>query len=268
MNNRNWKRLCKGEVQAKQLEIEFKKERVRYLEKPILFNTEMVKAILEGRKTKTRRVIKKKYSNTDIDFHEDKYGKRLIEIQNDAPKSIVHPDGSKTVHLVACEEIKKPYKVGDILYVRETWMISNPFGDFARDDRTAEYMYKARYTKGKRIPITRENEKNLGVWKPSIHMPKEASRIFLKVTNVRAERLQDITEEQAINEGVGDLFLEYIANCGDEKYKVPMKHETLAIDQFELLWNSTLKKEQLKVYGWNANPWVWVIDFERIERGE
>jgi hypothetical protein len=215
---------------------------VSELEKQILFNTEMVKAILEGRKTCTRRVLKQPFE--------------------------VHPNGFITKRkgnerLIPYEA---PYKVGDILYVRETWMISNPFGDFARDNMTAEYMYKAGYAKGKRIPITRDKETNLGVWKPSIHMPKEAARIFLKVTDVRVERLQDISEKQAINEGVGDLFLDYIANCEGEKYKVPMEHDTLAIDQFELLWNSTIKKVDINHYGWDTNPYVWVIEFERIEK--
>ncbi|MFT8351096.1 hypothetical protein [Clostridium saccharoperbutylacetonicum] len=97
-------------------------------------------------------------------------------------------------------------------------------------------------------------------------MPKEAARIFLKVKDVKVERLQDITEEQAINEGVGELYLEYIANCGNEKYNAPMKHETLTIDQFELLWNSTIKKADIGHYGWEANPWIWVIDFEVVKK--
>ncbi|MDU4954010.1 MAG: hypothetical protein E6X21_17000, partial [Clostridium sp.] len=91
------------------------------MEKPILFNTDMVRAILEGRKTCTRRVIKNKYDNADITFFENKYGKRLVYMQNDTPKDIIHEDGSRTCHLKAYEEIKKPYEVGDILWVRETW---------------------------------------------------------------------------------------------------------------------------------------------------
>lgn len=223
-NNSNWKKLCKGELEAKQIKINIKNERVRNLEKPILFNTEMVQAILEGRKTCTRRVLKQPFE--------------------------VHPNGFITKRkgnerLIPYEA---PYKVGDILYVRETWMISNPFGDFARDNMTAEYMYKAGYAKGKRIPITREKEKNLGVWKPSIHMPKEAARIFLKVTGIRVERLQDITHAQILKEGTN------VIKSGYDR------------DDYEFcwinLWEPNCTKEE---YRWNNNPWVWVIDFEKIK---
>lgn len=214
---------------------------MRYLEKPILFNTEMVKAILEDRKTCTRRVIKKKYSNTDIDFHEDKYGKRLVEIQNDAPKPIVHPDGSKTVHLVACEEIKKPYKVGDILYVRETWCDVEK--DFRKDDDIdigdCKYIFKVD-DNGEKHPLI---EGYIKRWRPSIHMPKEAARIFLKVTSVRPEKLQDITEDQIKKEGIREEF------------------PPLAQDAFQELWDSTTKE-----YRWRLNPWVWVIEFERYQK--
>lgn len=86
----------------------------------------------------------------------------------------------------------------------------------------------------------------MGVWKPSIHMPKVAARIFLKVNNVRVERLQDITEEGTVNEGIG--------RYGKWKLK------------FEKLWDSTVNKKDIDKYGWNANPYVWVISFERCEK--
>lgn len=212
---------------------------MRYLEKPILFNTEMVKAILEDRKTCTRRVIKKKYSNTDIDFHEDKYGKRLVEIQNDAPAPVKNPNGTTTYSLVACEEIKKPYKVGDILYVRETWKeFKKRIGQGEQCHLGSFYGYKA----------DEDNHGNPsefydGKWKPSIHMPKVAARIFLKVINVRAERLQDITEDQIKKEGIREEF------------------PPLAQDAFQELWDSTTKE-----YRWRLNPWVWVIEFERYQK--
>ena len=145
----------------------------------------------------------------------------------------------------------------DILYVRETWQISNPMGDFARNDRTAEYVYKAGYAKGKRILIIRDKEKNLGVWKPSIHMPKEAARIFLKVTNVRVERLQDITDEGCKAEG-----------CYMPCYEVGTNKEKNDKAFFKIIWDSTLKKDQLEQYGFVANPYVWVIEFERIDKSE
>ena len=80
-------------------------------------------------------------------------------------------------------------------------------------------------------------------WKPSIHMPKAAARILLKVTDVRVEKLWEMTQEDCINEGCGELSEE----------------------QFGQIWNSTIKKKDLDIYGWKSNPWVWVIEFERVE---
>ncbi len=193
--------------------------------KPILFNTAMVQAILDGRKTTTRRIIK---VNNSLEFMGFKEGKALL-----GKGCCIH------------ETIKAPYMPGDILYVRETWGISNSLGDFARNNRTAEYVYKAGYSKGERIPMVREQEKNLGVWKPSIHMPKDVARIFLKVTSARVERLQDITEDGIRAEGITEEWPPH------------------AMDKFRKLWDSTTKE-----YRWETNPWVWVIEFERIEKSE
>lgn len=193
--------------------------------KPILFNTEMVQAILDSRKTTTRRIIK---VNNSLEFMGFKEGKALL-----GKGCCIH------------ETIKAPYMPGDILYVRETWGISNPLVDFAMNNRTAEYVYKAGYSKGERIPMVREQEKNLGVWKPSIHMPKDVARIFLKVTSARVERLQDITEDGIRAEGITEEWPPH------------------AMDKFRKLWDSTTKE-----YRWETNPWVWVIEFERIEKSE
>ena len=205
--------------------------------KPILFNTQMAQAILEGRKTTTRRLVKVNSSldfigcsSTGGDFDAAAFGKGCYE---------------KILDAKIIERVKAPYMPGDILYVRETWGISNPLGDFARNNRTAEYVYKAGYSKGERIPMARDQEKNLGVWKPSIHMPKVAARIFLKVTSARVERLQDITEEGIRAEGITEEWPPH------------------AMDKFQELWDSTTKE-----YKWRLNPWVWVIEFERIEKSE
>ncbi len=225
-------------------------------EKPILFNTEMVKAIMEGRKTVTRRIIKNKYSNANIEWFEDKYGKRLVYMQNDSPKDIIHDNGSRTCYLKSYKEILQPYKVGDILYVRETW---------CKDGES--YFFKADTDMDEAIIYMAINDLK---WKPSIHMPKEAARIFLKVTNVRVERLQDITEEGAIKEGIraytkDEKVYNYALN--EEQYPwIVMPREP--ITPFCKLWNSTIKKDQLNKYSWQANPWVWVIEFERIEKGK
>ncbi len=205
--------------------------------KPILFNTAMVQAILDSRKTTTRRIIK---VNNSLEFMGFKEGKALW-----GKGCCIH------------ETIKAPYMPGDILYVRETWGISNPMGDFARNNMTAEYIYKAGYAKGERISITREDEKNLGVWKPSIHMPKVAARIFLKVTSVRVERLQDITEDGIRAEGITcDKEYEEFKNAAESNCEV----------KFATLWDSTVNKKDINNYGWNANPYVWVIEFERCDK--
>ncbi|WP_310603578.1 hypothetical protein [Anaerosporobacter sp.] len=239
--------------------------------KPILFNTQMVQAILEGRKTCTRRLIKYKYSNTEMKIRTDKYGTRLIEIQKDI-EGVTHgrnDDGSTWNKLLGYIEPKPKYKVGDVLYVRETFCPNYFDESIARCRNGNKNAYKADYNKkivGDVVPEPK--------WKPSIHMPKEAARIFLKVTSVRYERLQDITEEEIENEG-----------C---EYKCPYEHRVYMRDyesmcyvegdchntichcdmsyeeEFAMIWDSTVDKKQLEKYGWNANPWVWVYEFERI----
>ena len=179
--------------------------------KPILFNTEMVRAIQDGRKTVTRRVIK---------FPEGMTG-RLSE--SGATDHIFYPGG-----------IKYPlYRTGDILYVRETW---NEY----LNNENIEYCYLADTQNITYVDMDDEPIK----WKPSIHMPKSAARIFLKVTDIRVERLQDITVEQALKEGFNSTY------------------------EFNVLWDKTIKKQDLDKYGWNANPWVWVYEFEREENNE
>lgn len=192
-------------------------------EKPILFNTKMVKAILEGEKTQTRRVCK---------------GKPQDGVSN--PETLGY---------------EPPYKPGDILWVRETW-------DRYVDGNTGETVYVFK-THSRARKILEEVGGYQIKWSPSIHMPKEAARLFLRVTGVRCERLRDITARDAFNEGTGKLFLEDIA-YGDKDYECDLDDEYgMAREQFAWLWESTLRKDALKRYGWWANPWVWVIEFER-----
>ena len=212
--------------------------------KPILFNTAMVQAILDGRKTTTRRIIKPHYKA-------DEYGFQICTNVVDESDWYVEKTNEDGGGFENTRYINPPYKVGDILYVRETWMISNPMGDTLKGEGTAEYVYKAGYAKGKRVHIIASQEKNLGVWKPSIHMPKEAARIFLKVTDVRVERLQDISEVEALKEGAQSGMIN--GPCS-------------ARFDFQEIWNSTVNKKDIDKYGWNANPWVWVIEFERCEK--
>ena len=194
---------------------------------PILFNTEMVRAILDGRKTVTRRLVKPQPTE------------RLICGQN----------WEKLLVAAAA-----PYQPGDILYVRETWH------KYKKRVGNGEGCYIAEFY-GYKSSIANSEDAN-EPWKPSIHMPKEATRIWLKVKDVRVERLQEISEEQAKEEGAIDNrgFIHSPDNEYDSIHT--------AKEHFKQIWNSTIKKSDLDRYGWDANPWVWVIEFERCEKPE
>lgn len=194
--------------------------------KPILFNTEMVRAILDGRKTCTRRICKDANECTVPDMEFYNADKRTYAVHNFADK--------EQMEQLSTAERTCPICTGDILYVRETWKEA-PKG----------YYYYEDWQKDDIADVTK--------WKPSIHMPKEAARIWLKVTDVRVERLQDITSEQISREGV-EVEYPHVLNGEEKRYA------------FSTLWNSTIKKSDLDRYGWNANPWVWVIEFERCEK--
>lgn len=200
--------------------------------KPILFNTEMVKAILDGRKTCTRRVVKPQPN-----------------IQNDGNIDGVKPQ----VIYTSWENFinhKAPYQLGDILYVRETWCKVGEDVDIIYFENSSE-MYNGQILyRADGIDLT-----DIGKWHPSIHMRKELARIFLKVTDVRVERLQDMSIQDMIAEGV--KASDITTNRGVIEYRV--------INRFEELWNSTTKKKDLDKYGFGADPWVWVIEFEKVE---
>ena len=195
--------------------------------KPILFNAEMVRVILDGRKTCTRRICKDANERTVPDMEFYNADRRTYAVHNFADKE--HMEQLSTAERTC------PICPGDILYVRETWKKA-PNG----------YYYYEDWQRNDIADITK--------WKPSIHMPKEAARIWLKVTNVRVERLQDIDEDGAVKEGIP---WSECRNC-----KAPFGCDACAgegydeIDAFAELWDSTIKKIDLDFYGWNANPWV------------
>lgn len=197
--------------------------------KPILFNTEMVRAILDGRKTCTRRVVKPTPKYFEV---------------NENPVYIYDAEP-------AMGRIYPPCQPEDVLYVRETWC-GLPVNEAGHFRGHPIYYYRA---DGDLRP-----EGWRGAWHPSIHMPKEAARIWLKVTDVRVERLQDITEDGAKAEGAN---WKNGRNVGWEE-----KMQRTAIERFAKIWDSTIKKSDLDRYGWNASPWVWAIEFERCEKPE
>lgn len=209
--------------------------------KPILFNTEMVRAILDGRKDATRRIVKGFIPDDAV------WGYTAF-----TPKGYISCRGT-FADGYGEKFFKLPCESGDILYVRETWM-----------DYAGLTMYKAD------CDIYRLDSLNFAgfVWHPSIHMPKGAARIWLKVTDVRVERLHDITPKGAESEGVGNLFYDDIG-YGEKNYGTEVDPEYgIAKEQFAWLWESTIKKSDLDRYGWDANPYVWVIEFERCEKPE
>ena len=194
---------------------------------PILFNTEMVRAILDGRKSCTRRILK----------HD-------VEAILNSPYHKEHPEVED--EQIISKLCMPPYQPGDILYVRETWC-ALPVNEAGHMRGHSTYYYRA---DGDLRPSGWR-----GKWNPSIHMPKEAARIWLKVTDVRVERLQEITADGIRNEGLSSAAV----HCGDME---------IALKEWENLWNSTIKKSDLDRYGWDASPWVWVIEFERCEKPE
>lgn len=209
--------------------------------KPILFNTEMVRAILDGRKSCTRRIVTTR-RKAACGFYVTKKADGTFS-------GIYEYDENESMF---DNPLMPPYQPGDTMYVRETWCDDR---QFTHDSTPGRYFYKA---------SENENFK----WKPSIHMPKEAARIFLKVTDVRVERLQDITPKDTENEGVGNLFYEDIG-YSEKNYGTEVDPEYgIAKEQFAWLWESTIKKSDFDRYGWDANPWVWVIEFERCEKPE
>lgn len=239
--------------------------------KPILFNTEMVMAILDGRKTVTRRLINPRYRDDEYGFNvcTKATGEMWVEKYDED-----EGDFETTRY------VNPPYKQGDVIYVRETWqevfdpehckertplseMISN-LNEIAlseHEDRTgwntkAYYVYKADNLKY-------VDEENFLKWRPSLHMPKEAARIFLRVTDVRIKRLQDMNgndfEKEGIKTGITH-FKSQFNNFGNaDRYEE-------ALQNFSKLWNGTIKPVDFDQFEWEANPWVWVIEFERCDK--
>lgn len=199
------------------------------MEKPILFNTEMVRAILDGRKTQTRRLVVPHYRDGDA-------GYRIVT--NATTGEFCYIEYYDEYENSTDRRLKPPYMPGDLLYVRETWKQAT--GGTAGPGLYDMFLYKAdepQDTTGLMIE---------GCWHPSIHMPKAAARIWLKVKAVKVQRLQEITNDDAKAEGV---------TCATDNSGMMHRHK------FRVLWDSITDAQNR----WEANPWVWVIEFERLE---
>lgn len=195
-------------------------------EKPILFSTEMVQRILSGDKAQTRRAVK--IPSWTWDKHDD-----LTLAENGALAANVK--GEKGL----CA-INPPYAVGDVLWVRETWGIGIQMA--------GTVVYRTDYAEGRVSPLA-DGE----VWKPSIHMPKDVARLYLEVVSVRAERLQDISETDALAEGSHKAVWPVNAQEGDKMQRPPTYK-----NGFSWIWDGLNAERGL---GWEANPWVWVVEF-------
>lgn len=191
--------------------------------RPILFNTEMVKALLEGRKTVTRRLIKP----------------QPLPVVN----TLYRKDGTNIWRSFGADwwyEFQEPCVPGDILWVRETWCESM--------GQAGKYFYRAYAGPTDEM---KEYAHSFNRWRPSIHMPREAARIFLKVTDVHAEKLREMVLADVLMDGIQEA----------ETYE-----ETW--DLWHRTWDSCIKPSDLPTCGWQADPWVWVIRFERCQRPE
>lgn len=225
--------------------------------KPILFSIPMVQAILDGRKTMTRRVAKELGG---VDMLNCRY------VDGDIQEPIGYPGGHMSVTR------RSRIQPGDTLWVRETvrefsgmyyvWQGGAyiPGFDFSGWNYRADDAHlrsdDGEWSEMLILSDDSRNDVNYAKWLPSIHMPKAAARIFLRVTDVRAERVQEISHKDALLEGIEECHgynpaLEETCDC--------------VLLKFSQLWDSLYAEQG---YGWDKNPWVWVISFERISKQE
>lgn len=214
---------------------------------PILFNTDMVRAILDGRKTVTRRVVKGFIPEDAI------WGYTMF-----TPKGCISCRGT-FADGYGEKFFKLRYQTGDILYVRETF---RPLSDHPAAGVEYAADWSPKYFENSKEP----NCCNRGKWIPSIHMPKQAARIWLKVTDVRVERLNEITNEQILKEGTSKDAINRLIGQMPEKTEEYIRIAYLTV--WSWIWNDTIKIADIERYGREANPWVWVIEFERCEKPE
>ena len=242
--------------------------------KPILFNTEMVRAILDGRKSCTRRLVTTR--------RKDACGFYVTKKADGTFSGIYEYDENE---IMFDNPLMPPYQPGDILYVRETWQCWRAH----RYEATADIRFRAggddvrlQFANGNTDSINRLDYDTFvhkwfshnGEWKPSLFMPKEAARIWLKATEVRVERLQEMKPVDVIKEGAYPDCWDCLNTYGESGSQCCYGTEEQCSQcdevmmEWEKLWTSTIKKSDIDRRGWDANPWVWVIEFERCEKPE
>lgn len=215
--------------------------------KPILFNTQMVRAIQKGQKTVTRRIAFEQANIRRFHINQHPHGWWFLgRVYATWNSMLREPQGVLSY---------AKYKAGDILYVRETWtklyhVDENGYTHFDQE----EIYYAADGDPG--ITLVNadgfEEDDQRIKWKPSIHMPKEAARIFLRVKEVRVERLNSMEEEDAIAEGFPDLGVDADS----------------PLLRFSVLWDKTISRKDIGKFDWAANPWIFAYEFERISKEE
>lgn len=203
-------------------------------EHPILFSSEMVKAILEGRKTQTRRVIKPQPTD---DATWAKHGsKHSATFYRDIPV------------MLACLATESPYgQIGDVLWVRETWQAQEGGGKWWHEVKEHRELYNWCWTN----PVMPSFDATPPRWLPGRFMPRAACRLRLEIVNIRAERVRNITPMECIKEGIARSIADAVFIRADEEK-----------EKFHTLWDSINAK---RGYGWDTNPYVWVIEFRPIE---
>lgn len=211
-------------------------------ERPIIFSTPMVQAILSGTKTQTRRLLKPQPKP-------DEYGYILYPPERD--RCFMYPSEASFRKYGA--KLQAPHgKPGDWLWVKETFGMAIPLGESIRANR---------------IPHYRADGVQLPRWTPAIFMPRSASRITLEIRDVRVERLQDITSRDAEEEGIEYTTIETAAEPNriyEDYFTGEFEILNNPVTSFRTLWGSINEKKA----PWSSNPWVWVYSFKRISEAE
>jgi len=253
-------------------------------ERPILFAAPMIRAILAGAKTQTRRLLSPQPQLAIMDAATSRSFHAAMDvglIPKDEP-AVWRWRGTFCTPWPRCADRWSPFGVpGDRLWVRETFALIWP-GEYEPDDiRENEVEYRADHP-GKRYPgewpdcPASETDSSCPKWRPSLHMPRWASRLTLEITDVRVERLQDISEADARAEGipldVWDAALiapnyltdgEFFQNWREEEPHFA-KSDRIAVESYRALWDSLNAKRA----PWSSNPWVWVLSFKRVESAD